>query len=421
LIEAEQRCHPNKCIFHLSKTHQTENCAVKKECDCILAGSNPKHSNVPDVNNSTTGHLRHITKDSEVHEDVDDQFDNQCDLLVNDTNEDALLYFERLSKHYLRIVKSSPTVSLHTRHTRKFPVIADSGAYYHMFKDKEFFESISLATGNVILGDGKTTGIGTVKCKVGSNILLIPNVRYIPELSESIYSLFLHIRSPGHGLDSSFQCGLYLSFPSFRLQAIIRTDDIYLDMLPITTDEFHDDNLPPSPSSNLMYCQHFTQVEELSNTNGKQDGILQDLRAYYDEVKTKRQLGLNVPAGFRPQSNHQKQFVLHTPPRKSTNISPMSHDSDIPTTDHNHTTPIHSNSTFNSILPSADGSVPAIVESPFTPIVRSVDKVLSSLVCWFPTCRHIEEAFKRFVSAYNPFRQYPSRCYFGSRISCDTS
>jgi hypothetical protein len=32
-IESEQRHHPNKCIYHLSKTHQTSNCAVKKVCD----------------------------------------------------------------------------------------------------------------------------------------------------------------------------------------------------------------------------------------------------------------------------------------------------------------------------------------------------------------------------------------------------
>jgi hypothetical protein len=71
--------------------------------------------------------------------------------------------------------------------------------------------------------------------------------------------------------------------------------------------------------------------------------------------------------------------VLHAPPRKSANISPMSHDPDISTTDHNQTTPIHSNSTFNSILASAGDSVPEPVESPFIPIFRSVDKVSSSL------------------------------------------
>ncbi len=48
-----------------------------------------------------------------------------------------------------------------------FPVIADSGANYHMFKDREFFETISPASGTVLLGDGKTTlsiqGVGTIK------------------------------------------------------------------------------------------------------------------------------------------------------------------------------------------------------------------------------------------------------------------
>jgi hypothetical protein len=50
----------------------------------------------------------------------------------------------------------------------KFPIIIDSGANYHMFKDKEFFSSILPATGKVILGDGVTSlpieGVGTVKC-----------------------------------------------------------------------------------------------------------------------------------------------------------------------------------------------------------------------------------------------------------------
>ncbi len=33
-------------------------------------------------------------------------------------------------------------------------------------------------------------------------------------------------------------------------------------------------------------------------------------------MKTKRKLGMNVPAGY-----HQQQFILHTPPRKSANNS----------------------------------------------------------------------------------------------------
>jgi len=36
VIENEQHHHPNRCIYHLSKTHPTHDCAVKKDCDQIL-------------------------------------------------------------------------------------------------------------------------------------------------------------------------------------------------------------------------------------------------------------------------------------------------------------------------------------------------------------------------------------------------
>jgi hypothetical protein len=82
------------------------------------------------------------------------------------------------------------------------------------------------------LGDGKTSlsiqGVSTVKCKIGDSVLTIPNVRYIPDLSESIYSLFVHIKTPGHGLESSFDKGLNIHFPDFSTQALIGTDDIYI-------------------------------------------------------------------------------------------------------------------------------------------------------------------------------------------------
>lgn len=71
-----------------------------------------------------------------------------------------------------------------------------------MFKHKEFFTSILPATGRVILGDGQTSipinGVGTVRCYIGTNEVIIPNVRYVPDISESIYSLFLHIKLMNH-------------------------------------------------------------------------------------------------------------------------------------------------------------------------------------------------------------------------------
>jgi hypothetical protein len=156
-----------------------------------------------------TGQLRHITEESYEEPEFEDVVEEE-DVSGNDTNEDALLYFARLSKHYLRLVKN-PSESSQSRHTMTFPVIADSGANYHMFRDRQFFSTLSPATGNVILGDGKTTvsilGVGTVLCTVNGHQLEIPNVRYVPGLSESIYSLHLHVQSPSHGLESSYEKG----------------------------------------------------------------------------------------------------------------------------------------------------------------------------------------------------------------------
>jgi hypothetical protein len=146
LIEAEQSRHPSKCIYHLSKTHQTENCAVKKECDRILAANKKPADFSSNSSLSTTGKLRHITEDDNLNspEVADEVHDNEFAMLANDTNEDELLYFARLTKHYLRVVKNNPKTSSVNRHDMLFPVIADSGANYHMFRDREFLKLFHL-------------------------------------------------------------------------------------------------------------------------------------------------------------------------------------------------------------------------------------------------------------------------------------
>ncbi len=142
-----------------------------------------------------------------------------------------------------------------------YPVIADSGANYHMFKDKAFFHSLSLASGSVILGDGKTTlsikGVGTIRCYIDSNMVDIPNVRYVPDLSESFYSLHLHIKTLKHGLESSFEHGLFIRFPNFQTKAIIGQDDIYLNMVPVSvvTAESIDINLSIYQATYLKYIK----------------------------------------------------------------------------------------------------------------------------------------------------------------------
>jgi hypothetical protein len=118
------------CIFHLSKSHFTENCYLKKECDRIR--SQTKDSNVkPSTQSGTTvGQLRHVTED--MYEDAvetDAPEDTQDE--SNDTNEVDLLYFARMTNHYLCLVKASKGTNI--RHSVKYPVIADSGANFHMF------------------------------------------------------------------------------------------------------------------------------------------------------------------------------------------------------------------------------------------------------------------------------------------------
>jgi hypothetical protein len=206
-IEMEQNHHPGKCIYHLSKSYLTEDCNVQKECLKLLATSK---GNTKPVSSSTMGQLHHIQE--ETFEDAVSEDLPVVDTLVdcsNDTKEDSLYYFACLTNHYLHLVQNSSSGSVALRHPMKYPIIADSGANFHMFKEKIFFETLLPASGMVLLRDGQTSlpikGIGTVKCILGDNILTNQGVQYIPDLAESIYSLLLHIKHPGHGLSSSFE------------------------------------------------------------------------------------------------------------------------------------------------------------------------------------------------------------------------
>lgn len=51
----------------------------------------------------------------------------------NDTNQDDIHYFARLANNHLCLAKTSTDLAGHSRHTMKYPVIADSGANFHMF------------------------------------------------------------------------------------------------------------------------------------------------------------------------------------------------------------------------------------------------------------------------------------------------
>jgi hypothetical protein len=141
--------YPGKCLYHLSKTPSTDNFHGIKAIDKTLG---IRSATVPQEVTAPT-----VTE--ELYEDAAD------DVLTvvespdtgNDTNEESLLYFARLSKHYLCLVTTpSSTVDVPI-HTFQFPVIADSGANYHMFHEHCFFDSLSPAQGTVLLGDGVTS------------------------------------------------------------------------------------------------------------------------------------------------------------------------------------------------------------------------------------------------------------------------
>jgi len=320
-ITAEQGRHPGKCIYHLSKSHPMEDCYVTKECDKLIADK--KNSSSSSSALSSAGKLRQLTGETEDC-GVEDSSEFLPEPTSNDTNEADLIYFARMTKQYLQLVNSTPSGV--PQHKMKYPIIADSGTNFHLFKDLEFFETLSPANGHVILGDGTTKlaiqGIGTIKCKLGNNILSVDSVRYISELSESIYSLFLHIQHPNHSVYSTSEDGLFIVFPGFESKAILGESDIYLDATPY--------NLPPSdlgsgsstlPSlitNNNIHCHHTTQQQIQETPDSVQlDNILKTLRQYYSEVKTKRQLNLNLPAGFCQDNTTQRNFKEFLPPATS--------------------------------------------------------------------------------------------------------
>jgi hypothetical protein len=316
-IDAEQRRHAGKCIYHLVDNHPTMSCNVKLECDKLVAD---KKSSV--LVSSSSGQLRHITEEQYEDAVTDEPSNSMSEEPCNDTSDASLHYFARVRNHYLRLVKSSSPV--HIRHTMQYPIIVDNGANFHMFCALDFFESITPMSGKVILGDGKTTldihGIGTVKLCFGNQSLCLENVRCVPDLAESIYSLFIHIQSPGCAVHSSYDDGLSIIFPEFITKALIGYNDIYLNATPkpkLSGSQplnSSGDNSHHSDIASTLCC-HMSDFQcALTSESTKVDNILHRLHQYYQDVKTRRQLDLEVPAGFRQQSNHQRLLSIHPVP-----------------------------------------------------------------------------------------------------------
>jgi len=380
-LETEQAKHPGKCLYHLTKSHPTNECYIKKECEKILASKKHQGSDVT-TSKVSNGQLRNIKEDLDEELVLDDDIVESLSE-SNDTNDDDLAYFARIKNHYLRLFKSYPTDNS-SRHPMPFPIIVDSGANYHMFKEREFFTTLAPISGKVILGDGKTVlpiqGIGQVRCSVGDQVLTIDNVRFVPDLAESIYSLFLHIKQQNHGVTSSFADGLHLTFPNFSTKTIVGAADIYLDARPHPDNENYQSSLLCNSSAlnlPLAYCQHTQETNQVSTTKSS-DNLIKSLRQYYSEVKTKRQLNLDVPAGFRSSSALQKEFREFTPPCKtrSSVICNSTTTSDIAS---DKVSPAHTLTTLSSLespLPTSDTNTSSSVH---VPILRCVDKPSTSL------------------------------------------
>jgi hypothetical protein len=187
----------------------------------------------------------------------------------------------------------------------------------------------------------------------------------------------LHIQCPGHRVSSSFENGLTIYFPEFHTQAIVGTTDIYLDTVPCyevmsTSVDLQEIDTTPVSST----CNHITQFQmDIDIESSKIDQLLLSLRRYYNDVKTKRQLNLEVPAGFRRQTQWQTDAAYHDSLKHSTiqhcsdNVPDVSSITDLPS------------NILESTLPDFDPNND-VFQTPVSghiPIVRSVDKPSTSL------------------------------------------
>ncbi len=155
----------------------------------------------------------------------------------------------------------------------------------------------------------------------------IENVRYVPDLSESIYSLFCHIKSPSHSIYSSFEDGLFIEFPTFKVQAILGDSDIYLDIVPISVGQQSTMHDTTSSFTTDSFCRNLKQfTEDVTAETKYLDNLLVSIRNYYKEVKTRCQLNLEMPAGFRRNNLWCRQLRDYKQAQHSSPIDSLDND-----------------------------------------------------------------------------------------------
>ncbi len=133
-------------------------------------------------------------------------------------------------------------------------------------------------------------------------------------------------------------------------------------------------SIPTNSSSSAFCCNIKRLQEEVTQETTKLDDILRSLCRYYAEIKTKRQLGLNVPAGFRSSTSLQKMYKNFTPPHRSDQLAPLDIGLEI---NQSSSTPLSCD--INDDLPLVDSTTNLSNQPSSVPLIRSVDKVSSSL------------------------------------------
>jgi len=112
---------------------------------------------------------------------------------------------------------------------------------------------------------------------------------------------------------------------------------------------------------------------------------LKELHRYYGLVKTKRQLGFEVPAGFHRESVQQQHTRLHTQstaPTLQHNLSSNQSSGEFLLANDHTSLPLSNNGDHpleNTIMTASNSSTNQSIVPPHIPIVRSVDKPSSSL------------------------------------------
>jgi hypothetical protein len=177
------------------------------------------------------------------------------------------------------------------------------------------------------------------------------------------------------------------------------------DKLGPSTSSHDNDTLQSSLPQDDMYCRNITQFQDDLLQETKQlDNILCHLCHYYKEVKMKRQLGLEVMAGFRASTDLQKNFNTFTPPRRSKSTQTLPSIDSFTVSD-----PVNlsclSDTSSNIVLESTshtdstNESVPCPSHgSHHKPIVRSIDKASTSLPDKITMSEDFVQSLKKYLS-----------------------